>query len=80
MGDFGPDFGARISKHLKLRGCWASYNFREVSLLRGPSTKFSGRHAPNVAPVYKSPLTDFPLAARVEPDECRGQSQGSLEP
>lgn len=37
MGDFGPDFGARISKHLKLRGCWASYNFwRSASFVGCP--------------------------------------------
>jgi len=26
-GTFGPGFGARISKQLRLRGCRASYNF-----------------------------------------------------
>lgn len=37
MGDFGPDFGARLSKHLKLRGSWASYNFwRSASFVGRP--------------------------------------------
>ncbi len=49
MVDFGPDFGARLSKQLKLRGTGASYNFWRPASFVGHALTFQATTPPTVA-------------------------------
>lgn len=54
--DFGPDFGARLSKQLKLRGTGASYNFWRPASFVGHALTFQATTPPTVASIHKSVL------------------------
>ena len=45
-GTFGPDFGARLSKQLRLRGCFASYNFWRAASFVGHALTFQATTPP----------------------------------